>query len=185
MKFCNTCGSGKMQFRVPEGDTTPRFICDTCDIIHYENPKLVVGCIPTLDGEVLLCKRAIEPRYGYWTLPAGFMENGESTEEGAVRETREEANAELTGDLTLFSIYSIPSINQVHVFFKANLKNRNFSSGPESLDVRLYSPQNIPWDNLSFATVKKTLRHFCDEIPGQTSQVHIGTIETSIRKSKP
>ncbi len=179
MNFCSNCGYEKLAFRIPPLDSLPRYICDRCGTIHYQNPKLVVGCIPELEEKVLLCRRAIEPRYGYWTLPAGFMENGESTEEGAIRETYEEANAEIKGTLKLFSIYSIPSINQVHLFFKASLKDHGYKSGSESLEVKLFDYDNIPWDKLAFATVKKTLIHYLEDLTSAEEKVHVGTIEKS------
>ena len=184
MKYCSNCGSGNLAFRVPEKDSLPRYVCDKCQVIHYQNPKLVVGCIPELDGEVLLCRRAIEPRYGYWTLPAGFMENGESIEDGAARETKEEANAVINKPLQLFSIYSIPAINQVHLFFKAALKDNNFYPGIESLEVKLFNKKTIPWDELAFATVRKTLHNYYDDDDNkgiQRDNVHIGTIKMSPR----
>ncbi len=184
MKYCSNCGYGNLDFRIPKDDVLPRYICDQCNTIHYQNPKIIVGCIPEYKGQVLLCKRAIEPRYGYWTLPAGFMENGESIEQGAVRETNEEANAEISGPLKLFSVYSIPAINQVHLFFRADLKNNHFSSGSESLEVQLYGEREIPWKDLAFATVKKTLEHFFHESSSSNNKVHVGTISMSPRSTR-
>ena len=181
MKFCSNCGSGNLKFRIPDKDSLPRYVCDQCQVIHYQNPKLVVGCIPEIDGQILLCRRAIEPRYGYWTLPAGFMENGESVEEGAARETREEANAILRKPLKLFSIFSIPAINQVHLFFKAKLLDRTFCSGIESLEVKLFDKTSLPWKELAFATVRKTLQHYYDGVPSRVDKVFTGTIDTSPR----
>ena len=135
MKFCPTCGSETVR-RVPPGDSLPRDICDACGSIHYSNPKLVLGAIPEWEGRILLCRRAIEPRYGYWTLPAGFMENDESTAEAAARETLEEAGARIEL-LEAYSMISVPRVNQVHVFYRARLKDLEFKPGEESLEVEI------------------------------------------------
>lgn len=158
MKYCTQC-SEELIPRVPEGDERIRQVCSSCGFIHYENPKLVVGAIPFLNEKILLCRRAIEPRYGYWTLPAGYMENGEILEECAVRETREEANAEIK-IIDLHALYSVPLVNQVHIFFTAEMVSENFSPGIESLDVKLFSEDEIPWDDISFETVRFALERF-------------------------
>ena len=119
MKFCSNCGEQVIQ-RIPEGDSRPRYVCEHCDTIHYQNPNIVAGVVPVWGEKVLLCRRAIEPRLGYWTLPAGFMENGESVEQAARRETLEEACAQVE-DLQLYSMIDVPHINQVHIFYRANL----------------------------------------------------------------
>ena len=156
MKFCANCGAAVVK-RVPPGDSLPRWVCDQCGEIHYENPKLVVGTIPEHDGKLLLCRRAIEPRYGYWTLPAGFMENGETCGEAAVRETVEEAGA--TVELgPAFSLISVAAVNQVHVFYLARLRNLEFKPGEESLEVGLFAEAEIPWKDIAFRTVGTTLR---------------------------
>ena len=183
MNYCNACGSNKLGYRIPENDTVARYVCEDCGVIHYQNPKVVVGCLLELKAQVLLCRRAIEPRSGYWTLPAGFLENGESTEQGAIRETREEANAEISGKLTLFTMYSIPFINQVHLFFRAKLRNKNFYPGTESLDVKLFDHSEIPWDEIAFATVSKTLNHYLTSVETENQQVHVGTIRDTRRPS--
>ncbi len=158
MNHCNQCGN-KVSLIIPPNDDRERYVCDECNYIHYQNPRIIVGTIPVYEDKVLLCKRAIEPRYGLWTLPGGFMENGESTHEGAIRETREEAcaNVEL---LDLYGLFNLPQINQVHLFFRANLLNLNFSAGAESLDVKLYTEDDIPWDQLAFVPVMETLKHY-------------------------
>lgn len=158
IRFCTHCGREALR-RSPPGDSRERATCSACGVIHYENPKLVVGCIPVWEDKVLLCRRAIEPRYGYWTLPAGFMENGESTAEGAARETVEEAGARVH-DLQAFALIDVPYVHQVHLYFIAKLTDLNFSSGEESLETRLYAENEIPWDDLSFRTVIETLQHF-------------------------
>jgi ADP-ribose pyrophosphatase YjhB (NUDIX family) len=158
-RFCMQCGSAKVELRIPHGDDRERHVCADCGYVHYLNPKLVVGTIPVWEDKVLLCKRAIEPRYGLWTLPAGFMEEGETLEEGASRETLEEANARVTIE-QMYSTISLPQISQVYVLFRATLLDLDFSSGSESLEVKLFSEEEIPWDDLAFRTVHDTLRHF-------------------------
>lgn len=158
MKFCSQCGS-PVSLRVPPGDSLPRHVCDACDVIHYQNPKIVAGCLPVWEDKVLLCRRAIEPRYGLWTLPAGFMENDETTEEAAAREALEEANARLE-ILSLYTLISLPHVNQVYVMYRARLLDRQFSAGTESLEVRLFGEHEIPWEQLAFRTIDRTLRHF-------------------------
>jgi len=169
MKFCSNCGAAVVR-RVPPGDSLPRAVCDACGSIHYENPKLVVGSLPVWEegGEVrlLLCRRAIEPRYGYWTLPAGFMENGETAGEAAARETLEEAGARIAL-LSAFSMVSVPYVNQVHVFFRARLLDLDFKAGVESIEVALFEEARIPWKDIAFRTVGLTLKHwFADRTRG-------------------
>ncbi|NCV87410.1 MAG: NUDIX hydrolase [Oxalobacteraceae bacterium] len=158
MKFCSACGAST-EFRVPEGDSRLRAVCSRCDTIHYVNPKMVLGTIPVWGEQVLLCRRAIEPRLGMWTLPAGFMELGETLGEGAARETTEEAGAEfeLQG---LFSVLNVARVGQVHFFFRAALISDQFDPGHETMEARLFAEDEIPWDELAFRTVKETLRAF-------------------------
>lgn len=159
MNFCSHCGA-PVSRRIPAGDTLPRAVCDQCGTIHYENPKLVVGCIPEWeDGRILLCRRAIEPRYGLWTLPAGFMENDETTEQAAARETLEEAEARVDID-DLLALVSIPYINQVHLFYRGRLRDLQFGAGEESLEVALFHQDDIPWNELAFRSVTFALRAF-------------------------
>ena len=148
-----------MVHRVPPGDTLPRWVCDGCGDIHYENPRMVVGSIPEYDGKLLLCRRAIEPRYGYWTLPAGFMENDETTGQAALRETMEEAGARIELGAP-FSMISVPYVNQVHVFYRARLLDLEFNPGEETLEIALYDEADIPWKEIAFRTVGLTLRHW-------------------------
>ncbi|HWH46150.1 MAG TPA: NUDIX hydrolase [Burkholderiales bacterium] len=165
MKFCPSCAA-PLAKRVPPGDSLPRYLCDACGSIHYENPRLVVGCLPEWEDRILLCRRAIEPRYGYWTLPAGFMENGETTAQGAARETLEEAGArvELTAP---FSMISVPYVNQVHMFYRARLLDLEFKPGDESLEVSLFEEAKVPWKDIAFRTVGLTLKHwFADRARG-------------------
>jgi len=161
MKFCSLCGS-TVTSKIPDGDNRLRYVCDTCDEIHYQNPKIVTGTIPVWDNKVLLCKRAIEPRYGLWTLPAGFMENAETCQAGAIRETQEEAHADV--DINhLYTTFNLPRISQVYMLFLAQLKNLDFHAGIESLDVALFKEDDIPWDDLAFPVVNETLKlYFSD-----------------------
>jgi ADP-ribose pyrophosphatase YjhB (NUDIX family) len=162
MKFCSECAA-PVSLLIPAGDNRPRYVCDNCATIHYQNPKMVLGSIPVWerDGElkILLCKRAIEPRLGYWTLPAGFMENDETTAEAAIRETQEEAGANIELG-KLFSLLNVARVHQVHMFYLATLLDLDFAPGEESLDVQLFSEADIPWDDLAFPTIRATLELF-------------------------
>ncbi len=158
MNYCSQCGHRVSQ-RIPEGDSRPRYVCDECQTIHYQNPRIVAGCLPVWGQQVLLCRRAIEPRRGFWTLPAGFMENGETMAEAAVRETEEEACARVR-NLQLYGLYDLPHISQVYVFFRAELVDLDFAVGEESLEVKLFDEADIPWSELAFPTVGRTLECF-------------------------
>lgn len=158
MKFCSVCGNAVTR-EIPQGDNRQRFVCKNCDEIHYQNPRIIVGTLPLWNNQVLLCKRAIEPRLGKWTLPAGFMENGETLDQGALRETTEEANATVLSP-ELFSVIDLPHIHQVYVFFKAQLADLDFSAGCESLEVMLFDEADIPWQELAFPTINMTLKHY-------------------------
>ena len=158
MKFCSNCGNSVIE-KIPAGDNRPRFVCDDCDTIHYQNPRIIAGCLPIYDDKVLLCKRAIEPRYGLWTLPAGFMENGETSEEAAIRETWEEALARVNVH-GIYTLFNLPHINQVYMIFRADLLDLDFGAGEESLEVELFEESTIPWTELAFPVMKKTLEFF-------------------------
>ena len=179
MRFCSTCGA-PVELRQPPDDSRLRHICTTCSTIHYQNPKLVIGAIPEWkDGRILLCRRAIEPRHGLWTLPAGFMENGETTAEAAARETLEEANAHImVGDL--YSMYNLPYISQVYLLFRARLLDLNFSPGAESLEVKLFEEPDIPWDELAFRPVRFTLQHYFADRKIGNFQFRIGDLEPAV-----
>jgi ADP-ribose pyrophosphatase YjhB (NUDIX family) len=160
MKFCHHCGGTILQ-RIPEGDDKLRYCCTSCDVIFYQNPKNIVGTLPVFEDRVLLCKRAIEPRRGKWTLPAGFMENGETTLDGAIRETAEEAGAKVrVQENNLYTLFNLPYINQVYLFFRAELLDLNFAPGVESLEVELFREAQIPWDEIAFPVVRSTLEHY-------------------------
>ena len=158
IRYCTRCGAG-VSFLVPAGDNLPRYVCGACGHIHYENPRLVVGCVAEYEGRILLCRRAIEPRCGFWTLPAGFMENGESTTAAASRETWEEARARIVIDAP-FALVSIAHINQVHLFYRGRLTAAEYSAGEESLEVGLFAPADIPWAELSFRSITLCLEHY-------------------------
>jgi ADP-ribose pyrophosphatase YjhB (NUDIX family) len=160
-RFCSNCGYA-ITHRVPEGDSRVRDCCDRCGAIHYQNPRPVVGTVPVWNDQVLLCLRAIEPRLGYWTLPAGFMEVGESSAEGARRETEEEACARIELG-PLFSVIDVPHVEQLHIFYLARLLDLNFAAGAETSEVRLFSEADIPWDRIAFRTVFTTLRLFFED----------------------
>ena len=159
MKFCSHCGSDRVSLGIPQGDHVPRYVCAACGTVHYQNPKVVVGCLPEWEDEVLLCRRAIEPRQGLWTLPAGFLENNETLHAGAARETLEEARARVEVG-ALYTMISLPQISQVYVIFRARLVDLDFGPGPESLDVRLFREEQIPWEELAFRTIGRTLRNY-------------------------
>lgn len=161
MNFCGHCGTAVEQ-RIPEGDNRHRHICPGCGTIHYSNPRIVAGTIPVWGEKVLLCKRAIAPRHGYWTLPAGYMENTETTMEAALRETWEEAQTRVQLD-GLYCVISVPHIDQVHMYFRASMVDGQFSAGEESLEVALFHEEEIPWDQLAFPTIQDALKRFFHE----------------------
>lgn len=179
MNFCSQCGS-PVTSRIPPGDDRARHVCDSCGTIFYSNPKIVAGCIPQWDEQVLLCRRAIEPRSGLWTLPAGFMENGESTAQAAARETLEEANARVEMG-KLFAYLNIPALNQVYVIFLARLLDLDFSAGAESLEVRLFHEHEIPWEEIAFRSIERALRLFCQDRRGGSFGTHVADIERRSR----
>ncbi|OIQ77086.1 NADH pyrophosphatase [mine drainage metagenome] len=166
IRHCTACGT-PVTYRVPEGDSRRRAMCPACGHIQYENPRNIVGTIPAWDSQVLLCRRAIEPRLGLWTLPAGFMEIGESTEAGALRETREEAGAEVALD-GLYAVINVLPANQVYFFYRGALTEPRWQAGEESLEVRLFAEAEIPWEKIAFRSVAQTLqRYFADLRSGQ------------------
>lgn len=175
MKYCSNC-SATVELLIPEGDSLPRYVCNTCNIIHYQNPKMVVGCIPEWEDKILLCRRAIEPRLGWWTLPAGFMENNETLEQAAARETLEEANARVEiGDL--YAVYSLPHISQVYVLFRARLLDLDFKPGIESLEVKLLPENEIPWEELAFRVIHDPLKKYFKERKLGKLGFHTGVID--------
>ena len=175
MKYCSACGSPRVERLVPEGDTLLRDVCAACGTIHYQNPKVVVGCLPEFEDRVLLCRRAIEPRKGLWTLPAGFLENGETLESGALRETLEEAGARVAV-AALYAVISLPHISQVYMMFRARLLDQGFGPGPESLEVRLFAESEVPWESLAFRTIARTLRNYFLDRRLAAYRLHVSSI---------
>lgn len=174
-KHCPTCGA-PVEYRVPADDNRERAVCTACATVHYENPINVVGTLPVWGEQVLLCKRAIEPRYGLWTLPAGFLELGETAAEGAARETDEEAGAQIELQ-DLYCVMNVVKVGQVHLFYRAKLLSTTFNPGPESLEVALFHEHQVPWDALAFRTVRETLQHFFeDRRLGRPFALHSGDI---------
>lgn len=174
MNYCSNCGEAVV-VRIPEGDTLPRYVCDHCDAIHYQNPKIVAGCIPVWKDRILMCKRGIEPQLGKWTLPAGFMENGETVQQAAARETMEEALAGVA-DLELFGMFNIPHVNQVYVMFRATMPEAKFGPGHESLSCELVTEQQIPWEEVAFPVIDRTLRLFLEDRRNGRFRIHTGDI---------
>lgn len=180
MKFCSHCGE-QVEHKIPEGDNRLRFVCTSCELIHYQNPRIIAGCIAEYNGKILLCKRAIEPRLGLWTLPAGFMENNETTLQAAERESYEEATARMT-DMKLFCTYSIPHISQVYIMYRGTLIDGFANPGEESLETDLYTESEIPWQDLAFPVVTESLKlYFSDRQNGQF-QLHNGEIYRNEKK---
>ena len=161
IKHCRACGS-PVHYVTPADDNRERATCTVCATVHYENPLNVVGTLPVWNDKVLLCRRNIEPRHGFWTLPAGFMELGETTEQGAIRETEEEAGArvELQG---LYTLLNVARVGQLHLFYRARLLDTDFAPGPETIEAQLFSEAEVPWDELAFRTVRETLKHYFED----------------------
>jgi len=177
MNYCSDCGD-TVKLGTPPGDDRPRYICESCGTIHYENPKVVVGCIPEMDGKILLCRRSIEPRSGKWTLPAGYLENGETVAQGARREALEEAGARIE-ILAPYALYNICYVNQVYLMFRAQLIDAGIKAGNESSEVRLFLEKDIPWDEIAFTVIEKTLQQYFNDRPAGLFPFHIGNIQKS------
>jgi len=172
--FCTQCG-GKISVRMPPGDDRPRHICSECGYIHYVNPKLVVGCVAEWEDRILLCRRAIEPRHGKWTVPAGFLESGETVAEGAGREAFEEARARIE-IIAPYVLLNLTFVAQVYLMFRARLIDGKFAAGEESLEARLFEEREIPWDDLAFTSVKETLRYYFEDRSTGHFPFHMGDI---------
>lgn len=175
MKYCSSC-SASVDLLIPEGDNLPRYVCTACNTIHYQNPKMVVGCIPEWEDKILICRRAIEPRRGWWTLPAGFMENNETLIQAAARETLEEANARVEIG-NLYTVYSLPHISQVYFLFRARLLDLDFKPGIESLEVKLVSEEEMPWEELAFRVIHDPLKQYFEERKQGELGFHMGVID--------
>ena len=170
--FCSQCGTA-VEHRIPDDDTRIRAVCPNCGFVHYDNPKMVVGTLPVFEGKILLCRRAIEPGYGLWTLPAGFMECGETLAEGALRETLEEACAAVQLITPIYHIVDIPFIGQTHFFFRAVLPTAEFGAGDETLESRLFEPEELPWEEIVFESTRMTLRQWlADQAQGSFPTQH-------------
>lgn len=174
MNFCSNCGD-EVSLIIPDGDNRHRHVCAGCQTIHYENPKIVTGCIAQWQDQILLCKRAIEPRHGLWTLPAGFMENGETNMQGAARETAEEANAQVD-NMQLFCVFSIAHISQVYTMYRGDLIAGEASPGIESLEVALVKESDVPWKNIAFHVVAETLKLYYQDKKQGVFKTHYGDI---------
>lgn len=175
INFCSSCGA-PVTVRIPAGDRLPRHVCDRCGAVHYRNPRLVIGALPVWEHRVLLCRRAIDPRYGKWTLPAGFMENGETVAEAALRETLEEANARIELD-GMFTVISVPHVSQVHVVYLARLLDTDFCAGEETLEARLFAEHEIPWEDIAFRTISMTLERFFEDRRRGAFQFHAADLQ--------
>ena len=172
--FCSYCGNRTI-ITTPAGDHLLRRVCPACQAVHYENPRLVVGCVPEHEGRILICRRAIEPRLGYWTVPAGFMENGETLEAGAARECLEEAlaSAEIG---SLLALVNIPEARQVHVFFRARLTTSAFGAGEESLEAKLVDAADIPWEDIAFPSTRFALEKYLGDRHMGIESHHLTTL---------
>lgn len=174
MNFCSNCGA-VLTLRVPEGDSLPRHVCDACQTVHYQNPKIVAGCIAQWQDRILLCRRAIEPRQGLWTLPAGFMEKSETTTEAATRETLEEAGARVEIE-RLYTLFNLPHIDQVYMLYRARLLDLDYTPGAESLEVQLFREGDIPWEQIAFRVIHETLRLYFEDRRRGRFRLHAGDI---------
>lgn len=172
MNFCSHCGSHRVEVKIPEGDRFHRFFCSSCEKVHYSNPRIIVGCLPLLEDRILLLKRGIEPRYGFWNLPAGFLESRERVEDGALRETWEEARAEVDL-LRLHCIYNLPHADQVYMHFLARFRSEHYEAAEETLEADLFKPEEIPWESIAFSSTTFALERYLAE-PERTTP-HIGS----------
>jgi ADP-ribose pyrophosphatase YjhB (NUDIX family) len=174
IQHCRVCGA-LTQYRVPPDDNRERAVCTACGEIHYENPLNVVGTVPVWSDQVLLCRRNIEPRYGYWTLPAGFLELGESAAEGAIRETVEEAGANIELQ-DLYTMLNVVRVGQIHFYYRARMLDTRLAPGPETIEARLFREDEIPWEDLAFRTVRLTLEHFFADRRSGVYPLHVGDL---------
>jgi ADP-ribose pyrophosphatase YjhB (NUDIX family) len=181
MNYCSNCGD-TVKLATPAGDDRPRYVCESCGTIHYENPKVVVGCIPEMDGKILLCRRAIEPRVDKWTLPAGYLENGETVAQGARRETFEEAGARIE-IIAPYALFNICYVNQIYLMFRARLLDGHIEAGSESSKVSFFSEKDIPWDQIAFTVIEKTLRQYFKDKPTGLFPFHMDDILPKTREN--
>jgi ADP-ribose pyrophosphatase YjhB (NUDIX family) len=181
MNFCPSCGQ-RVVVRIPEGDHLPRHVCDACKTIHYQNPRIIAGCVIETEGKILMCKRAIEPRLGFWTIPAGFMENGESVQNAAAREAVEEALAHVRIG-SLLAIVNVLHANQVHITFRASLAVPTYGVGPESLETALYDESEIPWPQIAFLSVEFALQRYLEDRRLGVERTHFSDIDLRSKTS--
>jgi ADP-ribose pyrophosphatase YjhB (NUDIX family) len=174
MKYCSNCGAA-VEFVMPPGDDRERFVCPACGTIHYQNPRLVVGCIPEWEDKILFCRRSIEPRAGKWTVPAGFLENGETVAAGAARETLEEACARVVG-LAPFALFNLTFVHQIYLMFRGPMADERFAPGHESLEVELFAEPQVPWDEIAFPVIRESLRLYFEDRARGEFQFHMGDI---------
>lgn len=180
MNYCSDCGH-PVELRVPDGDSRARHVCTACGKVHYSNPLLVVGCVPEAGDRILLCRRAIEPRHGYWTIPAGFMENDETLVEAAARETLEEAQARVE-IRDLFAVVDVTHARQVHMMYRATLLNGRYGAGDESLEVELFEPAQIPWDQIAFRSVHFALEKYLEDRAAGVERLHVTALKDPHRR---
>ena len=175
MNYCSNCGQ-PVSLNIPDGDSHDRFVCSSCNTIHYQNPRMIVGCIPAWEDKILLCKRAIDPKYGKWTVPAGFLENNETAEQGAIRETKEEsgANVEI---VRLHALYSLPHVAQVYAIYLANMTSPYIDPGEESLECRFYKIEEIPWDEIAFTAVTFSLKKYIENLENNSTETFLGFLD--------
>lgn len=174
MKYCSQCG-GSLSYRIPPGDDRPRYMCDDCGAVHYENPKVVVGCIPVWEDKLLLCRRAIEPGYGKWTLPAGYLEKGETAEQGAIRETYEESGARVE-IMQPYALFSLTFADHIYFMFHARMLSSDFAPGKESLSVKLFGESEIPWSEIAFSVIRETIERFFKDRSDDRLRLQVGEV---------
>jgi ADP-ribose pyrophosphatase YjhB (NUDIX family) len=179
MNFCSQCGSNDIHLRIPEGDTFPRYSCDMCKTVHYQNPNMITGAIPVWEGKILLARRGIEPRKGFWNLPCGFLELHETIEEGAIREVKEETGIDIALR-QLHTVYNLPHANQVYIIFVAEMVHSNFILTPESTEIKLFALNELPWDEIAFSSNTYALKNYIQDLESGFNSVHLGTF----RKAK-
>jgi ADP-ribose pyrophosphatase YjhB (NUDIX family) len=180
MKYCSDCGSSRIIFKIPQGDERKRFICEDCNRIYYSNPLVIVGCIVENHNKIMLCRRGIEPRKGFWNLPAGFLENGETVEQGALRETWEESSCEVEIE-GLHCVYNVPHANQVYFIFKSKLKVQLHYEGEETTEIQFFEKDQIPWAEIAFNSNIFALKHYLGETSSLKHEVFIGTFSGKLK----
>lgn len=177
MKYCAYCGS-EVHFGAIDGDHLPRFHCPACLTIHYQNPRVIVGCIPVWENKIVLCRRGIEPQYGFWNIPGGFLENGEPVEIGAAREAHEEAGLRVNL-YHLQSVFTVPSVNQVHLHFLCQVLDNQWFLTSETTEIQLFAPSEIPWHDIAFASNRFALKAYIDDLATQKNSTHMGSYDAS------